>query len=217
MIIYTRSGARKTGARMGSGAAAIKQMDDTRFTHWHVLGCQNAQIMTAVTGIANSVRAYPFISPPYPIKIDQLHIVVTTQSAGNFARIGIYANNNPDGSITLYPGRLLYQSSEFSTGGTAPFLFQTSTGLDIELEPGRVHWFSWWSNGTAACRSILVANSHHCLGTTALGTADVLGWGATLTYTPSSSQMPDPYPALATAQTNTPCATGFARFIAVSP
>jgi len=63
MKILTRSGALKTGARVGAGPASFVQTEHTRFTHWKPLGLQNSGALTTLTSIVNSIRAMPFQEP----------------------------------------------------------------------------------------------------------------------------------------------------------
>jgi len=210
MKIFTSRGKEKIGARLGAGHAAIKQTNHTTFTHWHALGVSHTTALGAVALAAGTIRALPFISPPFPIVIEDMMGIIVGTHASNAVRIAIYDNINTDASITMYPGVLVGQSAEMSTATAASI---TTSGINISLLPGRLYWSVVYSStATATMRGPAVAGYPGGLGTTTLGTAPNIGWTATLAYAVGSSVCPPIFPSLGTVTTTAIHPTIFAKF-----
>lgn len=213
MKIYTRDGSLKQGTRCGLGPASFLQANATpAVTLYRPLGVINYTALSTLAMTANSMRAQPFVSPCYPITLDTIRLTVTTQAAGKVMLVGIYDNINVNDSISMYPGNLLWSSSELSTAGTAPFTLD-STGIGLVLLPGRLYWVVVWGNTTATFRAPAIGALPVTLGTTILGTSNIQGWTVAATYTAGVSVLQPTFPATGVASVVVTTPGAFALFL----
>lgn len=160
-----------------------------------VAGLVNATALTTGAIAANILYAFPIIAPPLRVTLKMLGFNVTTLSAGN-ARIGLYRNKAYN---DLYPGELLADSGDISTGSTGVKQFNPATA--IPLTPGEMYWLALVGNATPTLRALAMASIYPTLGLPAAGgTALQVGYSVAHAY----AALPNPFTAAATILTAVP-------------
>jgi len=165
---------------IGSGnisvGTAISPWDYRLSGRWYTPS-NNALSIGSLGNLANSIRFSPFIVEK-DIIISQLGIaVVTTATAGNTCRVGIYSNN----ASTNQPSTRLVDSGTLALDSTGT---KSVTGLSVSLTKG-LYWFAYFSNAsTGTIASIANSNLPDVIGTTGtLQNGLITGYTQTLTYT----------------------------------
>lgn len=141
----------------------------------------------APAGGTNSLRAFPFWSSS-GLSVQAIAFrVQTAGSAGAVARVGIYTTSDMS---SLYPGTLVAQSSETSTGASG--ILHEFSDFSANLEPQTLYWFAYL--GGVASATINGWNTDyawHILGRTAFSTHEGLGWSVAQSY----GSLPSSFPA----------------------
>ena len=178
---------------------------------------ENCTALSAVTPAGSGIRVNMFITPNYPIILNDVCVQVTATPVGvpeYWITLGIYENidartTTSELKLVLYPGDLIAQSKEIpvTTQG------KISWYPNIKLEPNKRYWLAYLPSrsslsvrGSSAGGSI--ANSTYGISN-ALGTASNWGISASVVAanaTVRATGLPAQFPTGGTAQTSAqPC------------
>ena len=161
-------------ARSGFGA---RHIGGSGLERWYYANCANATALTTGAPTANVLRALPFIAPERRARLDRIAVNVTTLLAGNL-RVGLYRNTSPGGQ-NLYPGALLADSGDISSGTAGVKSYTISQDLD----PGEIYWLAHVGSVAATLRCLAVGGVGPLLGvSSALGTASSAGVSVAHTF-----------------------------------
>ena len=138
----------------------------------------NINALTTLALSANTLYGIPFLVPAL-VTATSINIEVTTQSAGNNLRMGIYNDSSgAPGSLVLDAGTV----SLTGTGGKAITISQS-------LSPGW-YWLACVTNGTPTVRALSQTNALPMLGfTSGTDTTWHVGWSVAFTY----AALPTPF------------------------
>lgn len=154
----------------------------------------NGLVTTTTSPANNTLWAFPFVVSKVT-KFDTICCNVTTLQASQNLRMGIYYDNGNN-----YPGALIFDSGNVSTGSTGVKDVTITSSLQI-LQPG-LYWLVWETSAT----TIQIKGLQ-----TATGQWGILGWDSGFTSQPGMGYsvshtfgaLPDPYTAGGTPITTT--------------
>jgi len=139
---------------------------------------------SSTTQTANTMRGHTCFIPP-GATIDRLSFEVTTAVAGN-ARVGIYAMKS---DTNIYPGALLVDGGEFSTGTTGHKIATVSAVANDGW-----YWFVYHGSAAAIIRTPARSN-YMFLGTAIGATPGTTGQGHGLDVSRTYGALPATFPA----------------------
>lgn len=133
---------------------------------------------TTVALSANVLYAVPFLVPK-TVTYSALVFEVTTQSAGNNARLGIYSDTNGA------PDALVLDGGTVSLTGTGAKTVVISQSLTAGA-----YWLAYVSNGTPSVRATSATSANPSLGfTSGTDTTVHTGWSVAFAY----AALPNPF------------------------
>jgi hypothetical protein len=127
--------------------------------------------LTTLTLSTNTLYAIPILLPELHTATS-INIEVTTQSAGNNLRMGIYAD------LSGVPDTLLLDAGTVSLTGTGNKAITISQSM-----PMNWYWLALVANGAAAVRALSQTNAMPMLGfSSGTDTTFHVGWSVAFTY-----------------------------------
>lgn len=183
MIIYGQSGRPRDAERVGKSLSYYRHINTgAGRLAYYVGGKYGNGAITNATFPVDNIFVTPFFAPPRGGRLELIAFRPNATAAGS-GMVGIYENY---GRGTVYPGDLLYQSSEHTLTAA-----NKQDRIDILLNPNKIYWFAYCVSGSVTARASPVTSSM------SLGYAnsdlrnDIGGYALNRSY---DGTLPNPFP-----------------------
>jgi len=155
----------------------------------YVASQQNCQVFGTLSCPADTLRAVPFWAPDRPgASIGRIAVEVTTGSASNNIRIGIYQNVADPKS--LYPGTMLVDSGNIDATTAALKTYATA----LALKRNRLYWMVMNTSASIIVRALNTIGVSSILGITDGVTGSTTPYNLYISVASAFGVLPSTYP-----------------------